>query len=302
MQVASQRLNCSFASSSPADDLDPGLRELCSINTYVMQLDQLCAGPSSTLESGKLIANALATMSLSEIGEMSVDDRVSLILGPSSDPSVVLSKFRNGSMFLALGEQSDEQRERMIDSSVLIYCGNAIMNSVGENKTSAEPQQVIALRNALDVCTEIANASRTTIRRSNRIVKDKCTLMNLVLGAAYGTSRACKNIDLSSSDCRHMVESIWESYECLPARSSPRTKGCKVKFKIEWIVSTRILLLLMCSPAGRPLLSACWVISIRLEVESKVMLERLKSVSLSLLKYVVHFAVESRAELLSALN
>jgi hypothetical protein len=219
LQFTSQRLNCSFASiSSSADDLDPGLRELCSIYNYAMQLDQICAGPSSTLRSGKLVANALATMSLSEIGEMSVDDRVSLILGPASDPSTVLSNFRNGSVFLALGEQSDEQRERMIDSSVSVYCGNAIMNSVSDKKTSANPQQVVALRNAVGVCTEIANASRTTIHRSNRIVKDKCTLMNLVLGAAYDTSRACKNIDLSSSDCRRIIESIWESYECLPIR------------------------------------------------------------------------------------
>lgn len=220
LELASQRLGVDL-STSPSEQMDPEVFELCSMYTYTMQLNRILTATPSASTAGKLAADALASMSLSDIGKMSVDDRVSLILGPPNDPSAVLSKFRNGSMFLTLGEQAGtDECERMIDSSVSEYCAGAISQSVIENGEigGRKPQQANALRTALDVCTEIANASRSTIRRSNRVIKESTTLENLVVNAAYETSRVCKLVDLGPADCRHMVDSIWECFECLPVR------------------------------------------------------------------------------------
>ena len=223
LDLASQRLDVSFT-ARPGEDMDPELQELNCMYAYAIQLDRILADKSFALTAGKLAANALASMSLSDVEKMRIEDRVLFILGPPNDPSAVLSKLRNGFTFLTLGGgKGSEQNENVIDSSISAYCGNAIVNSVSDNGESGSRglHQADALRNALDVCTEIANASRTTIQRSNRVVKDKGVLMNIVLTAAYDTSRASKLIDLSPSDCRHMVDSIWESYECLPTRFSP---------------------------------------------------------------------------------
>lgn len=220
-ELASLRLDVSL-DSIPGEQVDPDVREFRALYAYVVQLNQILSVASSSVAAEKLVTNALATMSLSDIGNMAPEDRVTLILGPPIDPGTVISKFRNGSMFLSLGEQTNDD-DYTIDQAVSAYCRSAISNAVVDDAENGSLgfQRADALRNALDVCTEIANASRSTIRRSNRVIKNKTALMDLVLNAAYDTSRACKLTGLSPSDCRHLVDSIWESYECLPIRLSP---------------------------------------------------------------------------------
>jgi hypothetical protein len=223
-ECALQRLGVLLSSKS-GEESDPEILELYSLYTFAIQLDGMMIDASTTSCSAKLSMNALAVMNMSDIKKLSVEDRVSLMLGlPDNNSMDVPAKLRTGYAFLSLGESTEPGHlERTIDHAVSAYCQKALLNSmtIAENRDIPCPQQADGLRYALGLCTTIANASRSTIRRSKRVVKDMATLTNLVIDAAYNASRACKVITLLPSDCRYVIDSIWESYECLPTRFAP---------------------------------------------------------------------------------
>ena len=212
-------------SSGQGQGTEAQIIELSSLRTFAIHLDEILAGDPIASSSEKFAANALATVGMLDMQKMSVEDRISLILGAANDPTHVLSRLRKCSILLSLGAEEEETHpEDIMDHAIYEYCRKSILGAVptdDNGRGNRGLKQVNDLRNALGVCTAIANASRSTIRRSKRVIKDKFVLMNLVIDATYNTSRACKSLRLLPSDCRHLIDLMWESYECLPAHLAP---------------------------------------------------------------------------------
>lgn len=116
----------------------------------------------------------------------------------------------------AVGPQKQEQNANF-DSSIVSYCIGLLRRCC---KADANGQAVErwfeALQKAIAVCVAIANASRTCIPKSARLIKEKTDLVRMVLSAMHLVANALDRSDVPQIISRDALASFWAAYETIP--------------------------------------------------------------------------------------
>lgn len=201
-------LKCLFVTTQPQRSDDPSIAKL-----YLLKMAANC------LEILTLGASDLA-LSVSELLHMPLDRLFDTLLASHHDAGDVAARFISllqPTMSLC-GECSgsnlydEDERDEYCDSTITSYCMGKI-NDCAKTSTETSISQSQFLRNALSLCLKIMKASKSSIKKQNRIMKNTKNVINLVIQVVYSLS------DISSllpSDSRGIIELLWEMYECLP--------------------------------------------------------------------------------------
>lgn len=99
------------------------------------------------------------------------------------------------------------------DNALLSY----FLSLLGRNNamTMRDVQQ------SFGACVAVANASRSSLRKSQRMIKSRVSLMNLFLSVIEQLAHCVGTIKLFKPDARYLVDRLWRMYECLPMSLAP---------------------------------------------------------------------------------
>ena len=223
---------CSLALKSllvtgkPDNADDPSIARLYSLRVVASCLNDLALGGNNTVGLCDPDFNSVAAVTASEILEMPFDKLFATLLGSPKDPIDVFSRFKAvvqpiitlPGLSASSDCRSQDEIEESSDCAIVAYCLGQVNASTNKplGKMASSTSQIIVLRNALSICSTVANSSRSSIKKQDRLVKRKKNVTDLVVQVVYCLSVITVDLVLLPSDCRHIVGLLWDMYECLP--------------------------------------------------------------------------------------
>jgi len=225
-------LKCLFITNKPTHHDESSISRLYSMKISARCLDELGIADSTRM-GGKGISTDTWRVSASELLEMPLDQLIATLLSSSQDPLEVFSRLKT-MVFPILNlpshssvrakYQNEQEAEASTEGAIVAYCLAQINSTKGDSSesfiASSSMMQIRFMRDTLTTCAMIANASRSSITRQDRLIKNRATMMTFVTEVFYSVSAATSDLSLLSSDCRHIIELLWEMYECLPNQVS----------------------------------------------------------------------------------
>ena len=218
-------LKCLLVTSQPQCSDDPSIVKLYSLKLAANCLEKL------TLDDSEPAPSA------SELLGMPLDRLFDTLLGSPHDPGDVAARFITlvQPIMCLRGESSGfnlhdvDERDECRDSIIASYCMGKI-NDCKKASTETLTSQGLSWRYALSVCLTIAKASKSSIKKQDRVLKNRKNVINLVVQVVYSSSEI---MSMLPSGSRDIIGLLWEMYECLPNQLPDKEGSDDVMFGLN---------------------------------------------------------------------
>ena len=213
-----------------AQSVDTSTHELyrtwgCAVALQKMLVESASDTPMERQEGGLQDLEPFVTITPLDLSAMELADIVKMVLGGQDDPDIIIDTYNE--YLLPLLKFLPAEGRGDLDVAIKSYCIDAVRSSVfypmeeqmdGFNNDDAvvvDDTEDGTLK-ALQICRAMAHDSRTTIKKSNRIIKEKKVLISMVITAIFEVSLRFENVSLPTRVCHSVVKLLWDMYESLP--------------------------------------------------------------------------------------
>lgn len=100
------------------------------------------------------------------------------------------------------------------DDGILLYCASLL-----EKEKASDDSEAF---NGIGAVTAIAKASRSSLPKSLRMIKNRMSVMELFLTVVEHVGCCGKRIRMRPGDARYLLDKLWQMYECLPVSVAPQ--------------------------------------------------------------------------------
>ena len=151
-------------------------------------------------------------ISTDDLMDMKLVDLLDLVFDCQTDSSRIVYRFKEYVQPIILEKSSanSDDETSSIDKALESYC-------VNEARKCCDSPPAAAKR-ALAACAAIADCSKSSIPKRDRLIKQKEVLIDMVLTVSKEIMQALSKVALSAEEEQELVGSFWRLYESLPAR------------------------------------------------------------------------------------
>ena len=170
-------------------------------------------------------------ISTDDILNMDLIDLVNLVLRSERDGTKVMSRFTEYLQPLITDLQlSNSAKNSDIDSALTSYCLGLAheCQNIYSRKGVISKELLAVSSKTLALSAAVATVSKTSIRKGERLVKDKRELVEMVLTVVDDVSYSLQTLEVCDSQCNALVESLWILYEALPAHMPAALSASKM--------------------------------------------------------------------------
>ena len=224
----------SIASLSTENDLSSASYSLfctrgCALALKRMLEESIGDSPLEVGEDGLIDLSPFASVTPLDLISMDLIEVIKMILGGQDDTETIFEIHRQH--LVPLLKYLPEHQIDDLDQAIHDFCIELVRSDVafgsdlegndddneGDNGVgNIDDTPLMALR----TCAAIAVGSRTSIRKTDRIISDKRTLVSLVLTATKEVSKRCHSRRFQKEVSLAVVKLMWGMYESLPVSTS----------------------------------------------------------------------------------
>jgi hypothetical protein len=164
-------------------------------------------------------------ISTDDLMDMKLVDLLDLVFDCQTDSSRILYRFKEYVQPIILEKSSANINDETssIDKALEAYCVNEARKCHDSSPAAA--------KRALAACAAIADCSKSSIPKRDRLIKQKEVLIDMVLTVHKEMMQALSKVNLSVEDEQELVGYFWRLYESLPARLP--TGDSSTEFQME---------------------------------------------------------------------
>ena len=155
---------------------------------------------------------SLACLTPLDLFSMELKDVVKIVLEGQDDAEMTSAIYNEH--LVPLVKYLPDHNTESLDQAICDFCVSLARDDNTVDSSDYDPLAVLGSAAA------IAVGSKTSIRKSNRIIGDKSTLFNLVLNTIEEVSKRCQGQEFGKVFDDEVVKLMWGMYESLPAKSA----------------------------------------------------------------------------------
>ena len=221
-------MKCS-STSIDENEFDTGISSIQELRTTwraTLSLKRMLLDQAVSIDGDGINTDDLMGMDLVEL--------LDLVLDCGNQSSIIRYRFDEYIQPLVM-EMSISSSSDNLDEALAAYC-------LKESR-KCNDLQAPGAKHALASAVAIAEISKASLHKKNRLIKDKTKLIYMVLNVIDEISKNLDEVEFSMNDRREIIESIWSLYETLPARLiTPESENeAKLQSLYEDLVGTDIL-------------------------------------------------------------
>ncbi|KAG7356314.1 hypothetical protein IV203_001000 [Nitzschia inconspicua] len=187
------------------DDANVAVKEVHKALQSAISLQRMILDEIVSIDVDGIDADDLMDMNLTQL--------LDLVLNLETDPSKIMYRFKEYIQPLILRESKEEE----VDLALAAYCA-------GE-ASKCQDSPVAAVKMALASCAAIAECSKTTIPKQDRLIKEPQILIEMVIKSSSELLDALSIQPVVPKDQEEILQGLWRLYETLPSRLAEAESG-----------------------------------------------------------------------------
>jgi flagellin-specific chaperone FliS len=221
-------MKCS-STSIDENNFDTGISSVQELHTTwraALSLKRMLLDQAVSIDGDGINTDDLMGMDLVEL--------LDLVLDCGNQSSIIRYRFDEYIQPLVM-EMSISSSSDNLDEALAVYCL--------KEAQKCTDLQAAGAKHALASAVAIAEISKASLHKKNRLIKDKTKLIYMVLNVIDEISKNLDVVEISMNDRREIIESFWSLYETLPARLvTPESENeVKLQSLYDDLVGTDIL-------------------------------------------------------------
>jgi len=202
-----------------ASEAEASIQELVAFQAFIQHMDQVTYARCLSVPNDE----SLLQVTTDDLVHMPLSNLLTFFLGEPRNDFEASSRFREHVLPVvsmpvistSLVTENGSSLDETLDRAVVSHFINLLKLKVLEDKTLS------AAHNSLRACVAIAKASRSSLKKSQRIIKERRSLINFVLSLCQAISCCSYQAESSAQELRGIVNDLWEAFESLPSHLGP---------------------------------------------------------------------------------
>lgn len=197
-------------------------QELVAFQAFIQHMDQVM----NTRRLSAPLDESLLQMNTDDLFHMPLSRLLTFLLGEPRNEFEASTRFRNHVLPVVsmpvicsrlISDNACSLDERL-DEAILLHFIALLQSKLSGKNTLSAAMCV------LHTCVAIAKSSRSSLKKSQRIIQGRHTLMEFVLSLCEAVSSSSPHLEPSPKEVHDILNCMWEAFEALPSHVGPDEK------------------------------------------------------------------------------